>query len=248
MYSVLTFVNRITEATTQAPSGFVQSMVAEMIIGPSQQKTVENFNKLSLKEKKTFAGWKMDGWVRWLEGLRGVYERRVMRMCSIIDESMFQLKQSTPINDTDQDWGVISKTRLFSYHWPRGGMFVWIKMHFENHPLWQAKGNRVPVLGGPTFVKALLIFLTHKPQLVIVVPGTMFAATPQVAAESAWAYLRLCFAAEKEENVDPCSRRFANGVQKFWKIKSVAEIEDLVSEMDASSLAPATSGGNIPFV
>lgn len=188
----------------------------------------------------------MDGWVRWLAGLRGVYERRVMRMCSIIDEGVFQLKQSTPINDADQDWGVISKTRILSYDRPGGGMFVWVKLLFENHPLWQAKGtDKLPVIDGPTLAMALLIFLTHKPWLVVTAPGTMFAATPQIAAETAWAYVRLCFAAEKEENVGPSSQRFVDGIQKFWRIKSVAEIEDLVSEMPAT---PKTATGEVSDV
>lgn len=210
-------------------------MVAEMIMGPGQEATMDKFQNLGLREKNTFAEWNMDGWVRWLEGLRGVYERRVMRMCSIIDDGLFQLKQSTPINSTDGEWGVISKIRLLSYHWPRGGMFVWVKVHFEKHPLWQSQGSdKLPVIDGPALGKALLIFLTHKPHLIIAAPGTLFAATPQIAALDAWAYFRLSFAAEKEENVGPSSQRFVNGIHRFWRIKSAAEVEALISELDAS--------------
>ncbi len=228
-------MDRITECTTQQPSGFVQSMVAKMILGSGQQGAVDRSHKLSFGEKQAHTVWNMDGWVRWLEGLRGAYERRMMHMCSIIDEGLFQLKQSTPINNIDQDWGVISNIRIMSYHRPGGGMFVWIKLHFENHPLWQAKGTeKIPVIDGPTLATALLISLSHKPHLVTIAPGNMFAATPQVATETAWAYLRLCFAAEKDENIGPSSRRFVNGVQKFWRVKVVAEIEALVSEMAAS--------------
>lgn len=204
-------------------------------MGPSQERALGTFQRLSSKEKAEFSGWKMDGWVRWLEGLRGVYERRMIRMCTQLDESLFQLKQSTPINVLESDWGVITKTRIMSYDWPRGGMFVWVRIHLENHPLWQATGAVLSVLDGPALAQALLIFLTHKPHLVIAAPGTMFAATPQVREETAWAYLRLCFGTETEENIEPCSRRFAVGLQKFWRIKDVSQIELLVSELRSSS-------------
>lgn len=216
-------------------------------MGPDQETAVSAFHRLSRKDKAQFSGWKMDGWVRWLEGLRGVYERRMVRMCTLLDESLYQLKQSTPINDLESEWGVITKTRIMSYDWPRGGMFVWVRIHFENHPLWQAKGAMIPVLDGPVLAQALLIFLTHKPHLVIAAPGSMFAATPQVAAETAWAYLRLCFGTETEENIAPCSRRFAAGLQKFWRIKSISEMEELVAEMRSSSEPDLEDIANLGF-
>ncbi|OAA54223.1 aromatic amino acid aminotransferase 1 [Cordyceps fumosorosea ARSEF 2679] len=228
-------LERITETTTQQPSGFVQAMVVEMLMGPTQKHKIQSFQQLSAADKACYRGWELDGWVRWLEGLRGVYERRMLRMCSLLDESLFQLKQSTPVSALESDWGVITKTRITSYDWPRGGMFVWVRVHLENHPLWQASGISVPVLDGPALAQALMIFLTHKPQLVIAAPGTMFAATPKVAEETAWAYLRLCFGTETEDNIEPCSRRFAAGLQRFWRIKSVREMERLVAELRSSS-------------
>ncbi|KAM3474109.1 hypothetical protein MY8738_008058 [Beauveria namnaoensis] len=240
-------LERITETTTQQPSGFVQAMVVEMLMGPSQKEKIKSFRLLSTKEKAKFGGWELDGWVRWLEGLRGVYERRMLRMCSLLDESLFQLKQSTPISDLDSDWGVITKTRIMSYDWPRGGMFVWVRIHLENHPLWQAEGTSVPVLDGPALAQALMIFLTHKPQLIIAAPGTMFAATPHVAEETAWAYLRLCFGTETEENIEPCSRRFAAGLQRFWRIKSVEGMERLIAELKSSSAPDPEDLANLGF-
>ncbi|KAJ4145814.1 hypothetical protein LMH87_004647 [Akanthomyces muscarius] len=240
-------LERITETTTQQPSGFVQAMVVEMLMGPAQKDKVKSFHKLSIKDKAQYQGWELDGWVRWLEGLRGVYERRMLRMCSLLDESLFQLKQSTPVNDLESDWGVITKTRIMSYDWPRGGMFVWVRIHLENHPLWQAKGTSVPVLDGPALAQALMIFLTHKPQLVIAAPGTMFAATPHVAEDTAWAYLRLCFGTETEEKIAPCSRRFAAGLQRFWRIKSVEEMERLVAELRSSSEPDLEDLANLGF-
>ena len=156
-------------------------------------------------------------------------------MCTILDDHLYQLKQSTPVQDTDADWGVITKTKIMSFHWPRAGMFVWVRVHFETHPLWQAKGKKLPVISGPALGTAFTMFCTHKPHLIIPAPGGMFAATDAIRAERGWAYMRLCFAAVSDEDVDACTLRFANAVQKFWRVKSVEEIEKYIAEMESAS-------------
>lgn len=233
---------RIAETSTQQPSGFVQSMVAELVMGPDssaadQADAKRTFAALrSSKARADFTGWKTDGWVRWLEGLRGQYERRMNRMCQVLDENSFQLKtgtfskSSSSPSSPEEDWGVVTKTQLFDFSWPRGGMFVWLRMHFEKHPLWRARRTDDPdaVVDGTALSTALMLFLTRKPYLVLVSPGMMFSADDKVRREIGWAYYRLCFAAETEERVDSCTSRFAAGVQKFWRIKDVKAIEDIL--------------------
>lgn len=190
------------------------------------------FAALTSRQKQTFEGWKMDGWVRWLEGLRGVYERRMNRMSSILDDGAVQLKQSTPRSLEDAEWGVVSKTRLYDFDWPRGGMFIWLRMRFETHPLWMATGGKIlPLIDGEKLSTALMIYATQKPFRVLVSPGMMFSATPAIRAERGWAYFRLCFAAETEENVDRCSERLAEAIQRFWRLKKVEEIEELFGDL-----------------
>ncbi|KAI3324995.1 aromatic amino acid aminotransferase 1 [Xylariaceae sp. AK1471] len=220
---------RVGESGTQQPSGFVQVVVAENIMGP-QPEAAAAFASRSRKDRASFTGWKTEGWVRWVAGLRGEYERRMNTMCTILEEHAYQLKQSTPVRDGDSDWGVITKTKLYEFDWPRGGMFLWLKMYFETHPLFGAIGSQGNVINGTALSTALMFFLTHKPYLVLVSPGMMFSATPQIAAERGWAYYRLCFAAETDENISACSTRFGQGVQKFWRIKKVAELEALLDE------------------
>lgn len=233
---------RISEATTQQPSGFVQAMVAEALMG-QQVEAQGRFSLLrSNRERAAFRGWQTAGWVRWLEGLRGQYERRMNRMCAILEANGTQLKQSTPARGPDADWGVITKTRLYDFDWPRGGMFLWLRMHFELHPLYGKPGSRGNVLDGPALSTALMMLLTHKPYLVLVSPGMMFSATPDVARTEGWAYYRLCFAAESEENIDACSARFAKGVHRFWRIKKVEELEDLLDEINSAQSEGLTDG------
>ncbi|KAK7953961.1 hypothetical protein PG996_014847 [Apiospora saccharicola] len=230
---------RIAETGTQQPSGFVQALIAQTIMGPQQVEgsaTMNIFSALrSSSEKAAFRGWKVDGWVRWLAGLRGEYERRMNRMCTILEENAYQLKQSTPVRKADADWGVITKTQLYEFDWPRGGMFLWMRMHFEQHPLWQVPGSKGLPLNGTALTTALMILLTHKPYLVLVSPGLMFSTTPQIAEERGWAYYRLCFAAESDENIEKCSQRLVQGIHRFFRIKKVEELEDLLDEANAVS-------------
>ncbi|GJC93553.1 aromatic amino acid aminotransferase [Colletotrichum higginsianum] len=220
---------RITEVTTQQPSGFVQSTVAELIMGEQPAAARSAFAALTSRQKQTFEGWRMDGWVRWLEGLRGVYERRMNRMCTILDEGSIQLKQSTPRSADDADWGVVSKTQLYEFDWPRGGMFIWLKLRLETHPLWMATGGkRVPLLDGESLSTALMFLATKEPYRVL--PGPDLQRHPGHPRREGWAYFRLCFAAETEENVDLCSQKLADAIQRFWRIKKVEEVEDLLGD------------------
>lgn len=210
---------RITESSTQQPSGFVQSMIAELVMGP-QAKSDPGRGGL-----KNGEGWKVDGWVRWLAGLRGSYERRMNRMCHVLEDGRFQLKQSTPIKESDSDWAVVSKTQMYDFDWPRAGMFVWMKMNFQTHPLWGK-------VDGPAIARALWLHLTTKPFLVLLSPGAIFSPTDEIREAVGWSYFRLCFAAVSEAEVEASSERLVNGINAFWKIKNKKDLEDIEKAID----------------
>lgn len=223
---------RATESSTQQPSGFVQSIISELVVGNQPAEVTKSWLS-SLKKGRdnstSFTGWQMDGWVRWIEGLRGEYERRMARMCRILDEGSVFVKQGTPRAAADADVCVLTKTQLFEYNWPRGGMFVWLRVLFENHPLYgAASSDGADIIDGSALSTAMMIYLTRKPHLVLVSPGTMFSATEDIRRSDGWRYFRLCFAAESEEGVDLFSKRFVKGVRKFWGIKTAKELEELL--------------------
>ncbi|KAK3501600.1 pyridoxal phosphate-dependent transferase [Neurospora crassa] len=265
--------NRIAETSTQQPSGFVQSLVAELVMGPqpeapssssssssssSTTATTSSSSGWSLfrsssskpqpaKQTPSGEGWQMTGWVRWLEGLRGMYERRMNRMCTILDSGSSLVSSSTRLRATSGssvgtpgDWEVITTTPLYTYSWPEGGMFIWLRMHFDTHPLWQhplffrsngnGEGEKTKVIDGPTISLALMLFLTLNPHLVLVSAGNMFSATSQIREEIGWQYFRLCFAAVSEEDVGSGAQRFVDGVRAFWKITDARVIEKLVEQ------------------
>lgn len=216
---------RITETSTQQPSGFVQSIVAEMMMGPAAGD--KDPGKGPSKDGR---GWSMDGWVRWLEGLRGNYERRMNAMCEILAAGKELVKSGrrhslTAADDsnTDDEWAVVEKTNMYSFDWPVGGMFLWVKMHFETHPL----AHRVP---GAKLSSALWVFWTTKPYLVIVSPGTMFSPTEAIMKKEGYKHFRLCFAACDEDQIEPISHRFVDAVNAFWRIKSESKIDELLDE------------------
>ena len=206
---------RITETSTQQPSGFVQSMIAELIIGPHDPKHGRDGGESA-------GGWQMDGWVRWLEGLRGNYERRMQTMCSILEDGKELVKSGT-VRSLDDEWSVVDKVPLYDFVWPLGGMFVWVHVNFETHPLWK---KTTP----DKLAMAMWEYLTTRKYLVLVMPGKILAPTDEIRAAKGWAYFRLCFIAVDEPEVEKSTRRFVAGVQDFWRKKSLDDIEEISSQ------------------
>lgn len=225
---------RITETSTQQPSGFVQSMIAELILGPDHsgldKKIKDGRGPLPHGE-----GWKADGWVRWVEGLRGNYERRMNQMARILDAGKYQVKsgrRNSLAEDGEEDeWSVVEKTLMLSFDWPVGGMFLWLKIHFESHPLFSTYKKTPGRLS-----KALWLFWTTDPYRVLVAPGTMFSPTEEILNEKGWKYFRLCFAAIDEDLLGPVAKRLADGVGAFWRIKEKKVIEKLLEEEEESEV------------
>ena len=212
---------RITETSTQQPSGFVQSMIAQWIMG------FQDFNHGKSDIGQLAAGYKTDGWIRWLEGLRGNYERRVQTMSQILRSNAHLVKAgrrpSLSGEDGEDEWSVVSTSAMYSLPVPMGGMFIWLRLHLETHPL----ASKVEL---PKLAHALWVHLTTPKYLVLVAPGSMFAPTEEIRAESSWRYFRICFAAVDEELVEGMSHRFAEGCRSFWRKKNVDEVEELAAQ------------------
>lgn len=227
-------IMRITESSTQQPSGFVQSLIGELLLGPDHAGIKDGKGGLPSGD-----GWKVDGWVRWIEGLRGNYERRMNNMCSILDKEKYVVKSGRR-NSLDQaaddvdEWSVVEKTQVYSFDWPVGGMFVWLKIHFESHPLYRVYKDADEL---ERFSRALWVFWTTKPHLVLASPGTIFSPTTEIRARDGWRYFRLCFAAIDADQVAPVTKRLSEGVKAFFRIKDKAVIEELLSDEEPSNLA-----------
>jgi DNA-binding transcriptional MocR family regulator len=221
---VVETIQRITETSTQQPSGFVQSVIAELLAGPSD--TADDPGKGGSKDG---SGWKVDGWVRWLEGLRGNYERRMQTMASALEEGRYLVRQSTNAEGFEE----VSKTQIYDFNYPMAGMFLWLRCHFDTHPLY----TEPHLLGshnftGPDLSRAFWLFQTKPKYRVLAAPGQMFAPSPAVSEESAWQYFRLCFAAVDEAIVKSSSENFVESARDFWKL-TAKEVQELLDELAA---------------
>lgn len=224
--AVIERLTRITETTTQQPSGFVQSLIAEMIMGK------QDANGTRGSQKEDGRGWHMDGWVRWLEGLRGGYEKRMIAMCDVLEENKYLLSQqsedSKTTSDHVDDWEVVDRVQMFDFVWPKAGMFAWVEILLDNHPLRSR-------YSAERLSKALWVHLTQKPHLCLVGPGSMFATTEKSAAE-AHKYIRIAFAPMDAEDVKPFTCRLVEGVRAFWQRKNLDGLEDEDAAMAMQSL------------
>ncbi|KAH0547827.1 hypothetical protein FGG08_000084 [Glutinoglossum americanum] len=209
---------RFTEVATQQPSGFVQSIVAEHLIGP------HNLCDGGRGGRKDGKGWAVEGWVRWLAGLRGAYERRMQTMCRVLEDGKYMLTSKglgSKGYTTTEPWSIIDRLQMYNFVWPRGGMFVWIKIYLGTHPL---HGKVEP----PKLSQALWVHLTTKPYLVLVAPGTIFSPTPEISKSKGFEYYRLCFAAVEDDEIEAASHRFVKGVNSFWAKKNLDEVEEIL--------------------
>lgn len=221
--AVVERITRITESSTQQPSGFVQSLIAALLMGPQAKDE-------SSATKKEYTGWQMEGWVRWLEGLRGGYERRMQSMCSILEEGKYSIRDTSyhpaaAATGTTDSWEVVDKVLMYDFSWPRGGMFVWVKIQLDTHPLFA----KFPP---EKLSHALWVHLTQKPYLCLVAPGSMFSPTSQ-SLEASWQYFRLCFAPMPAEDVTDISKRLVEGFRSFWQKTDLDDVDDDAVDTDA---------------
>ncbi|KAG0709595.1 pyridoxal phosphate-dependent transferase [Suillus ampliporus] len=121
-------LERQGETTTQAPCGFGQAIVAKIL-----------------------THWTYDGYIRWLRGLRTEYQQRrdffidclaeefhlqavpaiagVWQGC-IVYQASSKVKKS---NSITEKYPIQNRT-MFSFVPPVAGMFVWMRLHLEQHP------------------------------------------------------------------------------------------------------------------
>ncbi|KAK4175736.1 pyridoxal phosphate-dependent transferase [Triangularia setosa] len=224
--SLIERFERITEATTQQPSGFVQSLISKLLIAPPVSPAPSSTSTFSLFQSKPSpqpAGWQASGFVTWLSGLRSSYQSRMVKMCTILDSGSDLI--TTPPTRS-QSWAVVKKTKLYSFDWPRAGMFIWLRMYFASHPLFPVFKSALST--------ALMVWLTGPEYKVLVTTGAIFAANDEIKQREAWEYFRLCFAAEEEKNIELAAESFVEGVKGFWEVRDPEVVKKLLEEVKSS--------------
>ncbi|KAH8698422.1 aromatic amino acid aminotransferase-like protein [Talaromyces proteolyticus] len=203
---------RVTDATTQQPSGFVQAIIAKILSGLNS--SVENPETNGDKCQQS-ALWGFDGWVHWVEGLRDKYQQRMITMATIFEQNRHIITESDTVP-------------MFHFSWPRGGMFIWVKINIFAHSLASSIDTKRLML-------ALWILCTQIPYRIIMNPGKDFAANAQIRDENAYQYLRFCFAAVDEKILVSKSKAFTEACKAFWKFNRKEDIDRILEEEDKLS-------------
>lgn len=206
---------RITDGTTQQPSGITQAIIAQ-ILGefPSTGDYIMPTDGHNMYSPTT---WGVKGWVNWLEGLRSVYERRMLKMSNILEENKFTANQ----------------VEMFTFNRPMGGMFVWVHVNISNHPLADSVSHQ-------RLMQAMWIFCTQPPYQILTVPGGDFAAKNTIKTSAGYKYLRFCFAAVDENMLEPKTSAFGAACRVYWSLQSAQDIDRILQEEDAQSVSSQT--------
>jgi DNA-binding transcriptional MocR family regulator len=184
---------RITDGTTQQPSGFIQAIVTKLL---------GDFSSSAEP-----GGWGLQGWIQWLEGLRDAYQRRMIMMAVIFEENRI----------------LTSGTEMFTFSWPMGGMFLWVRVNIEGHSL-------ATSLDPKRLMLALWILCTQPPYRILTVPGGDFAANNAIKQSHGYRYLRFCFAAVEESTLEDKSRSFVQACRDFWDVEDSKDIDHILRE------------------
>lgn len=197
-------------------------------------------------------GYKHAGWVRWLSGLRGNYERRMTIMNDILESGCRLVDTYTAADESgisrpsssstlDESWSFITPgPQIYSFIRPAGGMFLWLRVLFSNHPLFTSSSasqcfrspsntttnnntdnstnptDKQRKFTAPQLSRALFLHLTKAPYKVLISPGGIFGATAEIREEEGWEFFRVCFAAVEEAELEDVSVRLREGLRGFW--------------------------------
>ncbi|KAJ7129722.1 PLP-dependent transferase [Mycena epipterygia] len=193
-------LERAAETTTQAPCGFAQTLVTA-----------------------TLQEWGYEGYIRWLKALRLQYTiRRDSFVDYLADEFHLTVAPGTvgmwegcqvysgfakpkrSLNGYFNEKAPVSNA-LFSFVPPTSGMFVWIKVHFDQHPSFAT-------LGPKDLEMKLWIELAEAGLLLG--PGAMFWPTGDYASERS-GHFRISFSNGENEEFKKATAIFGAVIRKF---------------------------------
>ncbi|ODN83143.1 hypothetical protein L202_01343 [Cryptococcus amylolentus CBS 6039] len=203
-------LTRATEASTQAPSGFATALTTSMI----QQ-------------------WGFEGYIRWLRGIKALYNMRKTWLCDIFQEvfhlefnessSLFPERSRTVTcyskrtqNAWDEKTGKRGRALNFA-DTSIAGMFIFLGVHFKEHPDYHAlsqQGEDATL----TLTKKLWELLADN--LVLFAPGWGFDAGGEHAiGGKGFGYYRLAFSVATHKEFHDGITRFSEVLHQFFRIK-----------------------------
>ncbi|KAF9058171.1 pyridoxal phosphate-dependent transferase [Panaeolus papilionaceus] len=189
-------LERMSETSTQQPCGFGQTIITSLLLN-----------------------WGMSGYFRWLKGIRTQYTERRDYLLDCFEEKFNLETCSSP--DGSVPYAAYKKTSvdktqkglvLFSFVPPTSGMFVWLRMHFENHP-------RISECDEETLEQKLWVALAEAGLLLC--PGVYFAANPLDEEVKASGHFRLSFSNSEFSELNKAVDILSAVTTKFFQIKDL---------------------------
>lgn len=212
---------RLTELSTESPSGLAQAVVTRFLHQLSARLVFQgSHHGAPVSHDSESPQLTLQSWILHLKSLREYYQSRMTIMCKALDHG----NAAISFLPNCDDWNLVRKTTIYEFEWPKAGMYVWIKVHLLEHPL-------APMFNAPDLGHALFLWLTRKPALLLCCPGSMFSPTKRVAKYGSL-YFRLCYSGG--DQVKESADRFVQGVQSFWGIDNAQVIHDLLQEYNVS--------------
>ncbi|KAL5867612.1 hypothetical protein ACKVWM_011599 [Pyricularia oryzae] len=127
---------------------------------------------------------------------------------------------------TTNGGGEDNKVAMFDFRWPMGGMFLWVEIKIENHPLAVSVDLR-------RLMCDLWIKCIRPPYLVLKVTGDDFAETEAVKTGRGYKFLRFCLAAIEEDLFEENSASFIAVCRDFWSIRRKKDVKRIITEEEA---------------
>nr|KIR46477.1 aromatic amino acid aminotransferase I [Cryptococcus bacillisporus CA1280] len=202
-------LTRATEASTQAPSGFATALTTRMI----QQ-------------------WGFDGYIRWLRGIKATYNMRKTWLCDTFQDvfhlefdsgnDLFPERSRTVTCYSKQTRSLWDEKRglrgpaLITFIPPTAGMFVFLGIHFSEHPDYYDLLRRGE---DATFILSKKLWEMLADNLVLFAPGWGFDAGGEHAiGGKGYGYYRLAFSVASYEEIRDGIYRFSQVLDKFFRI------------------------------
>ncbi|TRM68096.1 pyridoxal phosphate-dependent transferase [Schizophyllum amplum] len=191
-------LERQGETSTQAPCGFGQSMVASLLLQ-----------------------WQYPGYIRWLRALRLQYKARRDFFIDCFDEQ-FSMRRSIAASGAHtgavvyegslkplrgEKFAASGKT-LFSFIPPSSGMFIWMQLHFDDHP-------ELATLGTKELEMKLWTALAEAG--VMFGPGAMFSSVNIAEDAGGPGHFRISFSNAEYDELKKSVEIFQTVIRKFFK-------------------------------
>ncbi|KAF5392412.1 hypothetical protein D9757_002328 [Collybiopsis confluens] len=186
---------RATEVTSQAPSGLSQALIEALL-----------------------TAWGQTGFLRWMANLREIYTMRRDWMCDLLADNFDVIP--SPENIVDDVIAMLkghhsskSCKPIFSFSFPKGGMFLWIKLYLEGNSVYQEmKASSLSASAASvSWTEAFWMDLIK--EKILLTPGSYYTPFVEVGErmeqEADVAFFRLSFSFETREEMRQGVERMA---------------------------------------